>query len=99
MTVIDIDLTKNPDLAALVADKEPGDWIELRASIKAKDDQTLSLRLEECDDCEKSKDEGDEEDSADTADETDSEDAPEKAAEKPGKSLAAKLAPESTPGY
>lgn len=90
MTTITIPLDKNPDVAALVADKQPGDWIELRASIKAKDDQTLTLRLEECDDCEKpesgdedAEESGEEEDMTMAKDET--------PAEKPGKSLAQKL--------
>lgn len=52
-TVISIDLTKNPELAALVADKQPGDWITLDASIKSADEQTLMARLERCEECEK----------------------------------------------
>jgi hypothetical protein len=88
MTTVTIPLDKNPDLAALVADKEVSDWIGLKASIKAKDGQTLTLRLEECDDCEKP--EGADEDDEDEEEETPAE--PDKPAEKPAKALAAKLA-------
>lgn len=95
MTTLTIDLQKNPELAALVSDKQPGDWIELRASIKAKDEQTLTVRLENCDDCEKPKAEGD-----DSGEETE---APAPAAapeEKPSKALARKLtAPSNDLGY
>lgn len=94
MTTITIDLTKNPELAALVADKQPGDWIELRASIKAKDDQTLTARLETCDDCEKP--ETDDDDESDEPEETATEQT-DKVAEKPGKSLAQKLTSASDP--
>lgn len=61
-TTITVDLTKNPELAALVADMEPGDWITLDASIKNADAQTLTARLERCDACEKPDDAEDEED-------------------------------------
>jgi hypothetical protein len=82
-----IDLKKNPDLAALVADKEPGDWIELRVSIKAKDDQTLTYRIEDCDDCDKP--EADEDESAPEQEAaTPAAETPE---EKPAKTLARKL--------
>lgn len=86
MTVIPIDLTKNPEVAALVADKSPGDWILLKASIKSKDDQTLQVRLEECDDCEKPESDEDEENGDE---ETPPPEPP--APEKPGKALAEKL--------
>lgn len=67
-TTINVDLTKNPELAALVADMEPGDWITLDASIKSADGQTLVARLERCDTCEKPDDaEYDEEDEEDDA--------------------------------
>lgn len=46
MQTIDIDLKQNPDIANLVADLEPGAKIELSTSIKAKDDQTLTLTIE-----------------------------------------------------
>jgi hypothetical protein len=95
MTTITIDLTKNPELAALVADKQPGDWIELRASIKAKDDQTLTARLETCDDCDKPETDDDAKES-DKPEETANEQT-DKAAENPGKSLAQKLTSASDP--
>lgn len=81
-----IDLTRNPDLAALVADKAPGDWIELRVSIKAKDAQTLTYRIENCDDCEKP--ETEEDDSAGEKAATPATETPE---EKPSKKLARQL--------
>lgn len=93
MSIVTIALDKEPELAALVADKQPGDWITLRASIKAKDDQTLAIRIEDCDDAEKP--ESDEEDDGVQTDDTDGERPPpsksEPQAEKPGKSLARKL--------
>lgn len=92
MTTVTIPLDKNPDLAALVADKEPGDWVELRASIKAKDDQTLTLRLEECDDCDKPDNGDDEEEEADdTPEEEKAENETPPAEESMGKRMAAKL--------
>lgn len=94
MTTVTIPLDKNPELAALVADKQPGDWLTLKASVKAKDDQTLTVRLEECDDCEKPKVDGAEDDDGDEAPEPE---AVEKVAEKPGKSLAAKLTAAANP--
>lgn len=96
MTTVTIDLTKNPELAALVADKQPGDWIELRASIKAKDDQTLTARLETCDDCEKPMKDG-EEDEEDDDEVAPAPEATEKVADKPGKTLAAKLTASADP--
>lgn len=81
-----IDLTRNPDLAALVSDKEPGDWIELRVSIKDKDAQTLTYRIEECDDCEQP--ESDEEAAPDEKAGSPAAETPE---EKPSKKLAEKL--------
>lgn len=44
-SVIPIDLTKNPDVAALVADKEPGSEVYGCFTIKSRDDQTLELRI------------------------------------------------------
>lgn len=42
-----IPLTDNKDVAALVADKQPGDRLYFCASIKALDAQTLTYRIEE----------------------------------------------------
>lgn len=58
--VVPIDLKKNPDVAALVADMEPGDKVYACFTIKSKDDQTLFIRLSEmsdtCGELEKSDD-------------------------------------------
>lgn len=43
--VIQIDLNKNKPVADVVADLQPGDEVEVICTIKAKDDQTLSLEL------------------------------------------------------
>lgn len=45
---IQIDLKKNPELASLVSDMPVGAWVELQTSIVAKDDQTLTVEIEEC---------------------------------------------------
>lgn len=47
MTTIQIPLDKNPDVAALIADKEPGDKVYGCFTIKAQDAQTATLRIEE----------------------------------------------------
>lgn len=47
MTTIQIPLDKNPDVAALIADKQPGDKIYGCFTIKAQDAQTATLRIEE----------------------------------------------------
>ena len=46
-TVITIPLEKNKEIAALVADKQPGDRLYGCFTVKAKDDQSLILRTEE----------------------------------------------------
>lgn len=46
-TVITIPLEKNKEIAALVADKQPADRLYGCFTIKAKDDQSLVLRVEE----------------------------------------------------
>ena len=46
-TVITIPLEKNKDIAALVADKQPGDYLYGCFTIKANDPQTLTVRIEE----------------------------------------------------
>jgi hypothetical protein len=50
MTVIQIPLDKNPDVAALAADKNPGDRIYFCTTIKSNDPQTLAVRIEEATD-------------------------------------------------
>ncbi len=47
MQTVIIDLKKNPDIADLVRTMQPGDRVELQTSIKAVDDQTLTLTVEE----------------------------------------------------
>lgn len=47
MQTILIDLKKNPDIADLVADMQPGDAIDLHGTIKSLDDQTLEITIEE----------------------------------------------------
>ena len=42
-----IDLKKNPEVADLIADMEVGSYVNLSTSIVAKDEQTLTLELEE----------------------------------------------------
>lgn len=45
--VVTIDLSKNPDVAALVSDMEPSARVFACFTIKDKDEQTLTLRLSE----------------------------------------------------
>lgn len=45
--IVTIDLPKNPEVAALVADMEPSKRVFACFTIKDKDDQTLTLRLSE----------------------------------------------------
>lgn len=47
MQSLPIDLKKNPDIADLVATMQPGDRIDLHTLIKAKDDQTVTLTIED----------------------------------------------------
>lgn len=47
MQKIQIDLKKNPEIADLVIDLQPGDKILLHTSINELDDQTLGLTIEE----------------------------------------------------
>lgn len=47
MQTVTIDLTKEPEIAADVSDKEPGDAVKLRTSIKSNDGKTLVLTIEE----------------------------------------------------
>ncbi len=47
MSPITIDLNKEPDLKDFLADKQPGDPIDLHCSIKSIDDQTVVLTFEE----------------------------------------------------
>ena len=47
MQVITIDKKKTPDIADWAVDKEPGDRVCIYGTIKANDDQTLTVTLEE----------------------------------------------------
>jgi hypothetical protein len=47
MQSLSIDLVKSPDIAAEVADLEPGDRVTLHATIKSLDPQTLVVTVEE----------------------------------------------------
>lgn len=46
-TIITIPIEKNEDLAALLADKQPADRLYACGTIKALDENTLTLRIEE----------------------------------------------------
>ena len=65
MHVINIDKAKNPDIAELVADKEPGAKIDLHTSIKENNDQNVSFTVEECSEGKKPDDEESDEASPD----------------------------------
>lgn len=47
MQLVQIDKKKSPDIADWAADKEPGDRVCLYGTIKANDDQTLAVTVEE----------------------------------------------------
>lgn len=47
MQVLQIDLFKNPEVAQVVSDMQPGDDIIIHGTIKALDDQTLTVTVEE----------------------------------------------------
>jgi acetyl-CoA carboxylase beta subunit len=47
MTTIQIDLTKDPEVAALLADKEPGAKVYGCFTVKSLDEQTAVLRIKE----------------------------------------------------
>lgn len=59
--IIKIDLKKNPDVADLVSDKEVGARITLETTIKSKDENFLTLTLQEADEGKVSSDEDDDE--------------------------------------
>lgn len=61
MQTLTIDLKKNPDIADLVKLMQPADLIDLHTSIKALDDQTLTLTVESASEG-KEEDEDDEQD-------------------------------------
>lgn len=78
MTTIQIALDKEPDIAALVADLEPGDCVYGCFTIKDKSEQTLTLRIKEM---AESASELSEPDEPDNEDETDEADEPDEASE------------------
>ena len=49
MQSLTIDLKKNPAIADLVQTMQPGDYVDLHTSIKALDDQTLTLTVTSAD--------------------------------------------------
>jgi hypothetical protein len=83
MQTITIDLKKNPDVADLIADMDPGAKICLYTGIKAKDDQTLTLTLDSAEQCE---DKSDDEDESEEEDSEESDEA-ETSDEKPKKKM------------
>jgi hypothetical protein len=46
-----LDLERNEELVKLVADLEPGDKLDAKLSIVAKDDKTLTVEVEEVGEC------------------------------------------------
>lgn len=66
MTTVTIDLNANRDVKDFVMDKEPGDLIALQCSIVTKDDQTLTVRIEDVEDGTE-KDDNEETDESDTS--------------------------------
>lgn len=99
MSVITIDLNKNPEVAALVADKDVGAKIYGCFSIKAKDDQTLSLRVSEMADSKdglSDKEEGSEDEDTDEVDATE---ATPSETEKPAEESIGKRVAKKMTGY
>lgn len=84
MTTVTIDLNANKDVRDFVMDKEPGDLVALQCSIVSKDQQTLTVRIEDVE-------EG-------TEKESDSEDAGENGEEDTTKSSAADAGADITGG-
>lgn len=93
MTTITIDLTKDPEVAALLADKEPGAKVCGCFTVKSRDDQTAVLRIQSmADTCDELKSAmADDEEGEDTADDEgdEGEDAPVAA---PKKSMGERMA-------
>lgn len=59
MQVITIDKKKTPEIADWATDKEPGDRVCLYGTIKANDDQSLTITVDEVGDEPEEKDETD----------------------------------------
>lgn len=47
MQTLTLDKKSNPEVAAMAADLQPGSRVTLYTTVKANDDQTLTLTLEE----------------------------------------------------
>jgi hypothetical protein len=99
-TVITVDLTKEPDVAALTADMQPGAHVYGCFTIKSRTDQTLELRISDmaatCDELPEESDSTDEEDAEDGGDDEEAEGEPADAekevkTEAPAKKLARQL--------
>ena len=110
MSLVVIDLTKNPEIASLLSDAEPGKKIYGCFTLKSRDDQTAQLRISEMtDDPDElpkpdeyhDEDEGDMEmsdEEADGGDDTATKTpTKEPQAKTPGKALAEKLSAASYP--
>lgn len=66
MQTLTIALDKEPNLAALLADKEPGDKITLHTSVKDLNDQTATLTITGCEEGPDDEDEEDDDEPAET---------------------------------
>lgn len=82
MPTIILDKAKNPELAALVADKQPGAKVVLYTSIKENDPQTVGLTLEECEEGKPDEEEGEQDDPNEVESDETPAPAPEKKPEK-----------------
>ncbi len=47
MQIVAVDLKKNPEVADLLVDKQPGDRVYACFTIRDKDENTANLRIEE----------------------------------------------------
>jgi hypothetical protein len=94
--VVTIDLSKNPDVAALVSDMEPSKRVFACFTIKDKDEQTLTLRLSEMaatrDELPKDGDYEDEDSDDDEEDDDEGEEAEDETPKPPEKSAGERIA-------
>lgn len=105
MPLITVDLTKSPEIAELVSDMSPGAKVYGCFTVKSRDDQTLTLRIAEMTDKKAdlpepdaySDDDEDGDEAKEEGIDTNSEETTEKAAKKPGASLAKKLTAAANP--
>jgi hypothetical protein len=93
--VVTIDLSKNPDVAALVSDMEPSKRVFACFTIKDKDEQTLTLRLSEMaatrDELPKDGDYEDEEEDSDEDDDEAEDETPKPPEKSAGERIAEKM--------